>query len=298
MADIKTVAVLGTGIMGAAMARNLLKAGILVRAWNRSREKAESLAQDGAEVADAPDGAAENADFLLTMLPDADVIEEVIGDGVLPALAESGVWLQMSTVGEEGNERLARLATEGGVAYVDAPVLGTKEPAEEGQLVVLASGPEEVRERCESVFAALGSKTVWIGGAGGPAQARLEQLDRGYPRGTGRDRRVRPGDRGRPRDVPGDYRGRPSGAVLRADKGKDDARGELPYELLRPARAQGCRARPRSRRGAPPAHEGHRGRGGPLRRGGTSGSRREGHGRCLRGGEARPRLTGSGARAI
>ncbi|HZA45090.1 MAG TPA: NAD(P)-dependent oxidoreductase [Rubrobacter sp.] len=173
MADIKTVAVLGTGIMGAAMARNLLKAGILVRAWNRSREKAESLAQDGAEVADTPDGAAENADFLLTMLPDADVIEEVIGDGVLPALAESGVWLQMSTVGEEGNERLARLATEGGVAYVDAPVLGTKGPAEEGQLVVLASGPEEVRERCESVFAALGSKTVWIGEAGEGSRLKL-----------------------------------------------------------------------------------------------------------------------------
>src|ERR671917_1877656 len=173
MADIKTVAVLGTGIMGAAMARNLLKAGILVRAWNRSREKAESLAQDGAEVADTPDGAAENADFLLTMLPDADVIEEVIGDGVLPALAESGVWLQMSTVGEEGNERLARLATEGGVAYVDAPVLGTKAPAEQGQLIVLASGPEDVRDKCEPVFGVVGSKTVWLGEAGEGSRLKL-----------------------------------------------------------------------------------------------------------------------------
>jgi 3-hydroxyisobutyrate dehydrogenase len=173
MADIKTVAVLGTGIMGAAMARNLLKAGILVRAWNRSREKAESLAQDGAEVADTPAGAAENADFLLTMLPDADVIEEVIGDGVLPALAESGVWLQMSTVGEEGNEQLARLAAQAGVAYVDAPVLGTKGPAEEGQLVVLASGPEEVRERCETVFGAVSGKTVWLGEAGEGSRLKL-----------------------------------------------------------------------------------------------------------------------------
>ena len=99
------------------------------------------------------------------MLPDADVIEEVAGDGVLPALAEGAVWLQMSTVGEGGNERLARLAEENGVAYVDAPVLGTKAPAEQGRLVVLASGPEEVRGRCEPVFGAVGSKTVWLGEA-------------------------------------------------------------------------------------------------------------------------------------
>ena len=71
----------------------------------------------------------------------------------------------MSTVGEEGNERLARLAAQHDVTYVDAPVLGTKQPAEEGQLVVLASGPEEVRERCEPVFGAVGSKTVWLGEA-------------------------------------------------------------------------------------------------------------------------------------
>ncbi len=74
---------LGTGIMGAAMARNLLEAGIHVRVWNRSREKAEPLAKDGAEVVSTPAGAAENADFLLTMLPDADVIEETVGDGTL-----------------------------------------------------------------------------------------------------------------------------------------------------------------------------------------------------------------------
>jgi 3-hydroxyisobutyrate dehydrogenase len=173
MADKSTVALIGTGIMGAALARNLLKAEMRVRAWNRSPEKAEPLAQDGAEVADTPAGAAENADFLLTMLSDADAIEEAVGDGVLPALAEGGVWLQMSTVGEEGNERLARLAIEVGVAYVDAPVLGTKQPAEQGQLVVLASGPEEVRDRCEPVFGAVGSKTVWLGEAGEGSRLKL-----------------------------------------------------------------------------------------------------------------------------
>ncbi len=173
MAHSKTVAILGTGIMGAAMARNLLEAGMHVRAWNRSREKAEPLAEDGAEVADTPTGAAENADFLLTMLSDADAIEETVAEGVLPALAEGGVWLQMSTVGIEGTERLGELAAGSGVAFVDAPVLGTKAPAEQGQLVVLASGPEEVHERCESVFGAVGSRTVWLGEAGEGSRLKL-----------------------------------------------------------------------------------------------------------------------------
>ncbi len=173
MAGNATVALLGTGIMGAAMARNLLEAGMKVRAWNRSTEKAQPLADDGATVVEDAAGAAAGVDFLLTMLADADVIEEVVGGDVLSALAEGGVWLQMSTVGEEGNERLARLAADGGVAYVDAPVLGTKGPAEQGQLVVLASGPEEVRDRCDPVFDALGSKTVWLGEAGSGSALKL-----------------------------------------------------------------------------------------------------------------------------
>jgi len=173
MAENTTVALLGTGIMGAAMARNLTKSGMEVRAWNRSMEKATPLAGDGAKVVEDPAEAASGADFLLTMLSDADVIEDVVGDGVLPALADGGVWLQMSTVGERGNERLARLASENSVAYVDAPVLGTKAPAEQGQLIVLASGPEEVREKCEPVFEAVGSKTVWLGGAGEGSRLKL-----------------------------------------------------------------------------------------------------------------------------
>ncbi len=169
-----TVAVLGTGIMGAAMARNLLAAGMEVRAWNRSREKAEPLTGDGAKVADTPAEAAGGADFLLTMLSDADTIAEVVGDGdVLSSLAEGGVWLQMSTVGAEGNERLGDLASGSGVAYVDAPVLGTKQPAERGQLIVLASGPEEVRERCEGVFDPMASKVLWLGPAGEGSRLKL-----------------------------------------------------------------------------------------------------------------------------
>ncbi len=173
MAENTTVALLGTGIMGAAMARNLLEAGMEVRAWNRSTEKAGPLADDGATVFEDPAQAARGADFLLTMLADADAIEEAVGDGVLPALPEDAVWLQMSTVGERGNATLAHLAAENNLAYVDAPVLGTKAPAEQGQLVVLASGPEKVRERCEPVFGAVGGKTVWLGDAGEGSRLKL-----------------------------------------------------------------------------------------------------------------------------
>jgi 3-hydroxyisobutyrate dehydrogenase len=173
MAEGTKVAVLGTGIMGAAMARNLLAEGMEVRAWNRSREKAEPLEEDGAEVADSPADAARGADFLLTMLADADVVEEAIAGDVLPALAEDGVWLQMSTVGEDGSNRLAETANEHGVDFVDAPVLGTRQPAEQGQLMVLASGPEEIRERSQRIFDAVGSKTVWLGEAGAGSRLKL-----------------------------------------------------------------------------------------------------------------------------
>ena len=110
MAEGTKVAVPGTGIMGSAMARNLLSADMEMRLWNRSREKAEPLVQDGARIADNPADAARGADFLLTMLSDADAIEDVLGDRVLDGLAEDDMWLQTSTVGESGNARLAGLA--------------------------------------------------------------------------------------------------------------------------------------------------------------------------------------------
>jgi 3-hydroxyisobutyrate dehydrogenase len=175
MANDNVIAVLGTGIMGASMARNLLSAGMEVRVWNRSREKAEPLTDDGATVADSPTEAAEGAGFVLTMLADADAVAEAAGgeNGALSALPEDGVWLQTSTVGLKGQEKLAGIADEHGVYYVDAPVLGTKEPAEQGQLIVLASGPEEVRERCQPVFDAVGSKSLWLGSAGAGSDLKL-----------------------------------------------------------------------------------------------------------------------------
>uniref|UniRef100_A0A831X7N4 NAD(P)-dependent oxidoreductase n=1 Tax=Thermorudis peleae TaxID=1382356 RepID=A0A831X7N4_9BACT len=173
MSSRARVAVLGTGIMGSAVARNLLRAGVEVRVWNRTPQRAEPLAREGIQIGESAAAAARDADFLITFLPDASVIEEVVRDGVLGALAPSGVWLQMSTVGIEGCERLGRIAAESGIAYVDAPVLGTRQPAEEGTLVVLASGPEELRERCQPIFDAIGRRTLWLGPAGMGSRLKL-----------------------------------------------------------------------------------------------------------------------------
>jgi 3-hydroxyisobutyrate dehydrogenase len=154
--------------MGFAMARNILGAGLELRAWNRTRAKAEPLAEDGAAVADSPAEAADGAAVIVTMLADTDaVIDSMRGDhGALARAGEDVVWLQMSTVGEAGTGRCMELAARHGVGFVDAPVLGTKQPAEQGALVVLASGPDELKERSEPIFDAVGRKTIWVGEAG------------------------------------------------------------------------------------------------------------------------------------
>lgn len=177
----ETVAVLGAGgTMGFAMARNIARAGIAVRAWNRTADKAEPLAADGASIADSPADAAKGAGIVLTMLADADaVITAMDGDdGALPVMSDRGplghpIWLQMSTIGEEATDRCAGLAGRYGVGFVDAPVLGTREPAEKGQLVVLESGPEEARPRVQPVLDAVGHRIIRAGRAGAGTKLKL-----------------------------------------------------------------------------------------------------------------------------
>jgi 3-hydroxyisobutyrate dehydrogenase len=164
------VAVLGTGIMGAPMARNLARAGNDVTVWNRTRAKADAV--EGARAVETPKDAVAAAEVALTMLADGGAVEQTMGDA-LPALPRDAVWIQSSTVGIEATERLQRLAAEHGVAFVDAPVLGTKKPAEDGMLVVLASGPEEVRERVQPLFDAVAQRTMWLGPAGAGSRLKL-----------------------------------------------------------------------------------------------------------------------------
>ncbi len=156
------VAVLGTGIMGAGMARSLARAGLRVTAWNRHPDKARSLADDGITVSSDAAEAVAGASVVLTMLFDTASVEDVMGTA-LPAFADGAVWAQTSTVGLDGTQRLAALADKHGVGFVDAPVLGTRQPAAEGKLVVLAGGPVPLRDTVAPVFDAIGSRTVWVG---------------------------------------------------------------------------------------------------------------------------------------
>jgi 3-hydroxyisobutyrate dehydrogenase len=161
------VALLGTGIMGSGMARNIVKAGLPLTVWNRTRDKAEGL---GADVADTPGEAAVGAAVLVTILADADATAKAVREA---APAPGTVWLQQATVGVDGCTRLASLADELGLVYVDAPVLGTKGPAEAGQLTVLASGPDDARAIVTPVLDAIGAKTLWLGAAGQGSRLKL-----------------------------------------------------------------------------------------------------------------------------
>jgi 3-hydroxyisobutyrate dehydrogenase len=161
------VAVLGTGIMGGPIARRLADAGHDVRAWNRTLERAEGL---GAEAAATPAEAVADAELLVTMLADGPTVDAVMREAA-PAAVPGAVWAQTSTVGAEWTQRLAALAAEAGLVYVDAPVLGTRAPAEQGQLVVLLAGPEDARVTCTAVLPAIARKLVSLGDEVGSASA-------------------------------------------------------------------------------------------------------------------------------
>lgn len=156
------VTVLGTGIMGAAMARNLVRAGFEVTVWNRGADKACPLADDGATVTGDPVTAVAGADVVLTMLFDEVAVNEVM-TRVLPALPPRTLWVQSSTVGLAATDGLAALARANGVGFVDAPVLGTRQPAEDGKLTVLAAAPSDLRDRATPIFDAVGARTIWVG---------------------------------------------------------------------------------------------------------------------------------------
>ena len=169
------VAVLGTGIMGAPIARHLLAAGHDVSVWNRTRAKAEPLATEGASVAESPAEAVSGAYYVITMLADGQAVDETMtgADGALAAMSGRALWLQMSTIGIAATERAGARAAERGVVFVDAPVLGSKPQAEEGKLVVLASGAGEARERAEGVFRPFSRVVYWLGDAGVGTRLKL-----------------------------------------------------------------------------------------------------------------------------
>jgi 3-hydroxyisobutyrate dehydrogenase len=173
MTSRETIAVLGAGgTMGLPMTRNLARIGFIVRAFNRSADKIRSLADDGVELCATPAEATRGATVILTMLSDAAAVLEVV-EGAFADASEDAVWLQMSTIGIDGTGRCAELAEQHGLQFVDAPVLGTKQPAEQGELVVLASGPGDLHERLAPIFDVVGKRTLWVGEAGAGTRLKM-----------------------------------------------------------------------------------------------------------------------------
>ncbi|MGO9559576.1 MAG: NAD(P)-dependent oxidoreductase [Acidimicrobiales bacterium] len=170
------VAVIGTGTMGTAMGSRLLAANMEVHGWSRHLESTQTLVGLGAtgtaEVADA----VADADVVLTMLPTADVTIEVMFDAAgIDAMRPGAIWLQMATIGVNGTERVHSLARarRPDVTFVDAPVSGSRGPAESGHLLILASGPKSAAALLEPVLGVLGRRTIWLGSVGGGSRMKL-----------------------------------------------------------------------------------------------------------------------------
>ncbi|MDO3410858.1 NAD(P)-dependent oxidoreductase [Saccharibacillus sp. CPCC 101409] len=172
---MEQLAWIGTGYMGLPMARNLLKAGYPLRAFNRTAAKAEPLADHGVELAQSPRAACEGAKAVFVMLTKGSAVEDVLNgaDGVLAGLGAGALVVNMSTIAPDEAREFARLTEEAGGVYVDAPVSGSVGPAENGQLVILAGGDEQAVDACKPYFEILGKKTIRFGEAGAGSSAKL-----------------------------------------------------------------------------------------------------------------------------
>jgi 3-hydroxyisobutyrate dehydrogenase len=170
------VAILGIGAMGHGMAASTLRAGIPTIVWDRRTGAAQDLVERGAQVAGSAADAARRAAIVVTMVTDADAVISIARDqGMLAALAPHAIWAQMSTIGVAGIDRVAALASDErpDVMLLDAPVSGSRDPAERGELTIFASGPGEARPRVAALFGAVGQRTIWVGEAGAGTRLKL-----------------------------------------------------------------------------------------------------------------------------
>jgi 3-hydroxyisobutyrate dehydrogenase-like beta-hydroxyacid dehydrogenase len=159
---------MGLGIMGTPMAANLLKAGYAVMVYNRTPEKTEPLVKLGAGSASNPKALAKAADVVIAMVTGPEALGHLLWgpDGAGGALNHSKIFINMSSVSPGYTRDLARELEPTGVTFIDAPVSGTKKPAEDGTLIILAGGPQDKVQELEPVLLAMGKKVVYCGAAG------------------------------------------------------------------------------------------------------------------------------------
>ncbi|MGB9866466.1 MAG: NAD(P)-dependent oxidoreductase [Bacillota bacterium] len=173
--QVSKVGFIGLGIMGSAMARNLIKAGFELTVYNRTKSKAEPFRALGARVADTPAMAAEEADVTIVIVSDTpDVQEVVLGPSGVASTAKPGsVVVDMSTISPEATRAIAAELERRGIHMLDAPVTGGQKGAIEGTLSIMVGGRQEVFERCLPVFRAMGKNIVYMGDHGAGQTAKL-----------------------------------------------------------------------------------------------------------------------------
>jgi 3-hydroxyisobutyrate dehydrogenase/glyoxylate/succinic semialdehyde reductase len=166
---------IGLGIMGSRMARNLLAKGHDLTVYNRTRAKAEALLAAGAAWAATPAEAAEAVEVLFTMLSSPEVVQTLAAeeDGFLEAMGEGATWVDCSTVNPSFARWMAAMAGAHGVRFLDAPVAGTKGPAESGDLLFLVGGPEDDLAKVRPLLDCMGRKVLHLGGAGQGAAMKM-----------------------------------------------------------------------------------------------------------------------------
>ncbi len=162
------VGFIGLGIMGSRMAANLMKEGHHLTVYNRTKEKAADLLEQGATWADSPAAVVKEANVLITMLAHPEAVEETaLGDeGFLDAMNEGDLWVDSSTLNPSFSKRMAQEANARGIRFLDAPVLGTKAPAEQGELLFFVGGDETDVEKVRPLFDAMGKGTKHVGDNG------------------------------------------------------------------------------------------------------------------------------------
>jgi 3-hydroxyisobutyrate dehydrogenase-like beta-hydroxyacid dehydrogenase len=170
-----TVGFIGLGLMGKPMARNLLKAGFPLLVWNRTKNRAEDLVNEGARLAATPREAASQADVLITIVSDPPAVEEVLwgATGALEGLRRGSVLIDSSTISPELARRASQACADRGVDYLDAPVTGGTWGAEKGELVFMVGGKAEVLERVKPVLNAVGKRFFLLGPNGAGQTVKL-----------------------------------------------------------------------------------------------------------------------------
>ncbi|GHC17403.1 NAD(P)-dependent oxidoreductase [Aidingimonas halophila] len=172
----RKVGIVGTGVMGAPMAHNLLAAGYPLQAWNRSPEKLRNVAAAGGEVCDTPAQAAVDVDVLICMLSDGPTCDAVLfgntGESVVDAMKTGSTLVVMSSIPVETSQVQAERCRERGLGYLDAPVSGGEQGAREATLAIMVGGDAETFSATESVLSAMG-RAVHVGPAGTGQQAKL-----------------------------------------------------------------------------------------------------------------------------